>query len=212
MRGFLVGLMATLFLLAGAGSAGALMFELDNVEVSSHAFGDGLLIQTQSLVNQSKSFDLQLGGSETFSLFEIWTTEGHVHPGEDTVPRDIAVAFTFSEPAPGFGGTVIGETYGTSDWAWVYWLPIKVQYGIVEWPDEPQIFSFGLNGTGELEVALSGTAFNRGLYGLSQCDPGIVEATFTYKTAPVPEPATLLLLGMGVLGVGVIGRKKLLNP
>jgi hypothetical protein len=31
------------------------------------------------------------------------------------------------------------------------------------------------------------------------------------KAAPIPEPATMLLLGLGILGIGVVSRTKLLK-
>ncbi|MFP4586294.1 MAG: PEP-CTERM sorting domain-containing protein, partial [Desulfococcaceae bacterium] len=119
----------------------------------------------------------------TVNLVWPWEEE------EDTEEFPIATTFNFSSPS------VTGEVTGESDGKWRL---LKDDYGIVNW-NGPAEFAWGE--TGLFTIELSNAKFGT---------PGhdIVQATFTYESAPVPEPGTVLLLGSGLLGLAVYGRKR----
>jgi hypothetical protein len=77
-------------------------------------------------------------------------------------------------------------------------------------------------------TGLDVTLYLSGLTDLSDLTPGVVEGTLTpnpdnngdlyfsavqivYDTSPVPEPATMLLFGSGLIGLVVIGRMRIVK-
>jgi hypothetical protein len=191
-----------LLVLGVFGSANATTFTLDNYDISLNTSDPGLVLDSANVLSPIPyDFNLDLYDYVTVGLFNIWTDESSIN-SDDLAHSDIEVAFNFSAPAPPFGGDIDGETFGIKALGGFY------QAGRVVW-DSPVTFYFGKYGDGELVGSLSPETFNEGYLWGTGCKGATVELTLSYqKAATVPEPATMLLLGIGLFGLAAVGRKK----
>jgi hypothetical protein len=200
LTNFFKALMVISVVLGVASSAGAFSFALDSFDVALRDQDPGLALWWEPVLTTPVSKEFEVGDELTFDLFKIGTNEKYVNlfewdwstgsfVEEDIEEFPIATTFNFSSPS------VTEAVSGFSDGKWRL---LRDDYGLVEW-DGPAEFAWGE--TGLFTIELSDVDFGT---------PGhdIVQATFTYESAPVPEPGTILLMGSGLLGLAAYRRKR----
>lgn len=205
---------ASALLLLASVSASATVIE-STYSVDAHSSGSGLLINTADVAPNAFSYDLSVGQSVSFGLFDIWTGEnsldtGFFSCGADCDPRGISVNFGLIKPETG-QGSVDGNTRGQ----FTGFLSFN-QQGEVNW-DGPLDIAFGAQNDGLFQISLSDETFNKGLFGLhsGRENGATVQANLTLvsdaSAADVPEPGTfgLFTLALAAIGFGVSRRRKL---
>ena len=139
--------------LALPSAAKAATITLVNYIVTDHSSGNGFLITSTNVAPPNFVVNMPTVGTPvSFDLFNISAPEDSVNIGEDTVPKPISVAMTFTPPAtgPNVGGTTTG---------FYQFNPFASNFancnifvggcGSVNWT-APSIFSFGT--TGQFQV------------------------------------------------------------
>lgn len=199
MKKLLVFLCALSLVLGVSGIAGATPYTFDmgadsNVDTS----GTNAVLAMYAILNPNLDdiiFSLEEGESNTFFFATFGTTEGWIND-DDLNPGSLTAHVDFDNPdlIQAIGGTSIGFTAG-----WNFFQGWNLTW------DDPVVVDFGAGGQFEIELEDVGYT---GWFWTGPDGTADVSATITLNSAPIPEPATMLLLGAGLLGFAGLGRKK----
>jgi hypothetical protein len=192
MKKLLVLLCAMMLVFTIARSASAIPIDFDIASNSSVTLSNvstwGFTSISADIVTGlgEELFSLDDGESYTFDFFEIAVD------GIGFGNADVNATLAFDNP-PGLA--VTGN--GSGGWITFYGF---ISGGYLKWTNMPQILT--LSNGDYFDVSFE----NVEIIGFGNTTT--VTATVTAHAAPVPEPATVMLVGAGLLGMITFGRKR----
>lgn len=192
MRKLIVNLMAVLALgSAGQSMAGPVTFDLGSANVSLTSFSGwgGAPLLTPADLSSLGSRQLSLGDTWEFDLFSIQL------PALGAGTGTVSASLFFDLPT---------DAVATGNATGAYASFLLGSFGSLEWTSQPTVLS--LQGGGSYSVAF------QNLTGLTLGRTANVHAILTLLAEPgelgTPEPGTLALLGLGMLGVALASRRR----
>jgi hypothetical protein len=201
MKRFLLFAATLLMAVAVASPASALHFGIDGPNSSvdiSNIWKKGLFVYDPvAALNPGLDdigFDLHPGQSFTFDFFHI-TVGGKIGGGH----ADISATLAFEEPEK-----VSGSAEGEGSW---FTFLGFISYGELHWTHQPEeivLTEPNKDGIDSFSIVFSDIKE----FGLG--NKATVQATVTAGgAAPVPEPGTIMLMGIGLVGLARVGRRKI---
>jgi hypothetical protein len=187
-----LALALSLAILLVAAPARAASFTLSSLNVNLNQ--GGLALNWTSLLSGPLSFNVNnIGQTYTANLFTLSTKQSSLNL-QSLIPHTINVGLGFTAPPPGFSGSSNGLT--GAGW-------FLGNFGYVVW-NNPSVMSFGTAGL--LAVSLTNATF--GLPGSAtiaatfqllqnSLTPPVIPTTPTQPPVQVPEPTSMLLVGLG---------------
>lgn len=176
---------------SGYASAVPVTFDLDGLTSSvslntySSAFGAAPVLTLNSDL-ETMSEELNAGETWTFDFFTIDLPR--LGAGDGTVSASLGF------DAPSGAGLATGNGGGSFLSAFIF------SAGTLTWITQP--------GTFTLADGTSYSVLFENLKGITFGTSADVRAFLTLNTEPVPEPGTLALLGLGLVGAGLIKRRR----
>jgi hypothetical protein len=186
-RAMVAALLSASSMFFAVGMAHATLFNGSYIVTANSNPATGLAVGTlndfgSSVTAATNSFiGLNVGPAPHFvDLFELFSLEDPI-TASDTAPQAISVAFNFTSPFPG-SGVINGFTSGV----------VNLDEGVLTWNGPLHVTLGNLL----LNIALSNAEFGSDFN-------GVVTATFS-----VPEPGTLALIAIGLIGAGSFPRRR----